>query len=122
MEGDTMRAPQPLDAPAGQFRSTAFLLALVLSAVLATSAWAHGPGFALRFFGHGVTAPDHDRVKIPAEHRPANIGATDLTIEWWMRAHAAENSASADPCTPGEDNWIIGNIIFDRDVLGGGDF
>jgi hypothetical protein len=117
-----MRAPQLLEALAGQVRSTAVLLALVCSAVLATSAWADGPGFALRFFGQGVMAPDQDRVKIPLEDRPVNVGATDLTIEWWMRAHAAENSASAEPCTPGEDNWITGNIIFDRDVFGRGDF
>jgi hypothetical protein len=90
-------------------------------ALLSTSAWAQGPGFALRFFGPGVTAPDQDRVKIPLEDRPVNIGATDLTIEWWMRAYAAENSASAERCRPGVENWIAGNIIFDRDVFGRGD-
>jgi hypothetical protein len=67
-------------------------------------------GYSLRFYGHGVD--DIDRVKIPldAPPVPADVGATDFTIEWWMKADAADN-------TPGScDSWICGNIIFDRDV------
>jgi hypothetical protein len=37
-----------------------------------------------------------------------------------MKAELAENSSPA--CSPGEDNWIYGNIIFDRDVWGPGDY
>jgi hypothetical protein len=77
-----------------------------------------GAGSALRFFGTG--SGDVDRVKIPLENRPVNIGATDATIEWWMRANPGENPTSA--CTPGEDNWILGAIMFDRDIIGDGDF
>jgi hypothetical protein len=77
-----------------------------------------GAGFALRFFGNGVG--DIDRVKIPLEDRPVNIGATDTTIEWWMRANPGENATAV--CTPGESNWIFGNSVFDRDIVGPGDF
>jgi hypothetical protein len=77
------------------------------------------PGYALRFFGNGVD--DIDRVKIPIDMpaRPADVGATDFTLEFWMRALAAENGSPA--CTAGDDYWIVGNIVFDRDVTYGGD-
>jgi concanavalin A-like lectin/glucanase superfamily protein len=77
-----------------------------------------GAGSALRFFGTGFG--DVDRVKIPLENRPVNIGATDTTVEWWMRANPGENPTNA--CTPGADTWIFGNVIFDRDIIGPGDF
>lgn len=79
---------------------------------------------ALRFYGNGTG--DIDRVKIriddPANNSPgppADIGATDFTIEFWMRATAAENGAGAVTCG---DNvaWIFGNIIIDRDRYGQG--
>lgn len=77
-------------------------------------------GYALRFFGTG--SDDIDRVKIPlddpatvAPGPPADIGATDFSFEWWMRASLAENPASPVSCGPGNVNWIYGNIIFDRD-------
>ena len=75
--------------------------------------------YALRFFGNGVN--DIDRVKIriddPATVEPGppvDVGATDFTIEFWMRATAAENGSGAVSC--GNNlNWIFGNIIIDRD-------
>jgi hypothetical protein len=77
-------------------------------------------GYALRFCGTG--AGDIDRVKIrvddPATNElgpPADIGATDFTIEWWMRANAAENSTKKVECGPNNVNWIFGNILIDRD-------
>jgi hypothetical protein len=59
--------------------------------------------FALRFFGHGVDAPDLDRVKIriddpalPADPGPpVDVGAQDFTIEFWIKAQAADNPAPA---------------------------
>lgn len=74
---------------------------------------------SLRFFGNGTN--DIDRVKIliddPATTTtgpPADIGAEDFTIEFWMKADADDNQASAITC--GENyNWITGNIIVDRD-------
>jgi Domain of unknown function (DUF1929)/Bacterial Ig domain len=74
---------------------------------------------ALRFRGQGVN--DGDRVKIriddpssPFSAPPANVGATDFTLEFWMRGTAADNPAPAVPCGA-NDNWILGNIVIDRD-------
>ena len=47
---------------------------------------------------------------------PADIGATDFTLEFWMRA-AAGNSQPAVPCDQSGYHWINGNIVFDRDRL-----
>ncbi len=74
---------------------------------------------SLRFHGNG--AGDIDRVKIRVDDPatslpgpPADVGATDFTIEFWMKAGAAENTAAAVGCG---DNiaWIYGNIVMDRD-------
>ncbi|MDW8111679.1 MAG: LamG-like jellyroll fold domain-containing protein, partial [Candidatus Bipolaricaulota bacterium] len=78
-----------------------------------------GQGYSLRFFGNGVN--DIDRVKIRVDDPsnnlpgpPADIGATDFTIEFWMKATAAENPAPTVSCG-WNVNWIYGNIIIDRD-------
>jgi len=77
-------------------------------------------GYALRFYGTG--SGDVDRVKVrlddPSNSQPgpsADIGATDFTIEWWMRASQFENPAPAVECGPDNVNWIFGDIIIDRD-------
>lgn len=75
-------------------------------------------GFSLRFYGNGDG--DIDRVKIPVEGRSINLGG-DLTIEWWMKATRTENPSSACLSAAG-DLWIFGNILFDRDVFGPGDY
>jgi glucose/arabinose dehydrogenase len=93
--------------------------ALPLLLAAATDARAAG---SLRFFGNGVNDIDRVKVAIDAPPRPADV-ALDFTLEWWMKAAAAENPTS--PCAPGEigsDAWIFGNIVFDRDVYGNGDF
>ena len=51
---------------------------------------------------------------------PVNIGATDFTLEFWLRFNAGENTSGS--CTEGEDAWINGNIIFDRDIFGAPDY
>ncbi|WP_448336929.1 LamG domain-containing protein [Chloroflexus aurantiacus] len=81
-------------------------------------------GYSLRFYGSDTS--DRDRVKIPlgpidANGRitasyPINVGDT-FTIEFWMKATAAENNA---PACPG--GWYTGNILLDRDVFGAGDY
>ncbi|MBI4341690.1 MAG: hypothetical protein HY598_05355, partial [Candidatus Omnitrophica bacterium] len=88
--------------------------------VTVTNAAPTGAGYALRFYGNGTT--DIDRVKIPIDGppRPADIGATDFTLEFWMKALASENVSNA--CVLGQDNWIYGNIMFDRDIWGAGDY
>ncbi len=77
-------------------------------------------GYSLRFYGAG--ARDVDRVKIPldAPHRPVDVGATDFTIEFWMRALPGDNGSG--PCVAGQDTWINGNVVFDRDIFGAGDY
>lgn len=76
-------------------------------------------GYALRFFGWGYD--DVGRVKIPlTPDAPVNIGETDFTIEFWLRAEAADNATA--PCQQGEDTWINGNILLDRDIFGAGDY
>jgi hypothetical protein len=44
----------------------------------------------------------------------ANLGAGDFTIEFWMRASAADNPNPAQSCGFGID-WVNGNILIDRD-------
>lgn len=93
---------------------------LMVSLVAAHQAAASG---SLRFFGSGVSAPTLDRVviAIDAPERPADIGAGSFTIEVWLRALAASNSAT-NACGNGGDSWINGNIFIDRDIFGEGDF
>jgi uncharacterized repeat protein (TIGR01451 family) len=77
-------------------------------------------GFSLRFFGNGTG--DIDRVKIPIDNPevPADIGSSDFTVEFWMKANPGDNGAGS--CVTGNDGWINGNIIFDRDIFGPGEF
>src|SRR5437867_6270853 len=104
-------------------RKTVVLAALMVSVILGSAASGYGQvgsgGYALRFHGNGSN--DIDRVKIKIDDPattvpgpPADIGATDFTLEFWVKATAAENSASAVPCGA-NDNWIYGNIVVDRD-------
>lgn len=75
--------------------------------------------YSLRFYGHGDD--DLDRVKIALSgSRPVNMGATDFTIEFWMKASAAENTSGSCQ-TASNDTWINGNTIIDRDIYGNGD-
>ncbi len=79
-----------------------------------------GAGAAsLRFRGHGGSPGDEfvfpDRVKVAAAPpSAANVGAADFTIEFWMRASAADNPNPGLSCGFGID-WVNGNILIDRD-------
>ncbi len=79
-----------------------------------------GQNLSLRFYGHGITAPEQDRIKIPIDPQVPLDVSGDFTLEFWMKATLAENGSAA--CQPGNDNWIYGNIIFDRDVFYDGDY
>ena len=80
-----------------------------------------GPaGYALRFCGTGEG--DIDRVKVPIDNPmnsdpgpAADVGATDFTLEWWMKATLEGNAGEAVECGEGNLNWIYGSIVFDRD-------
>ena len=76
---------------------------------------------SIRFFGNGINAPDQDRGKIQIDEvgnnnpgPPADVGATDFTIEFWIKGALADNNSSGVSCGNNE-NWILGNIVFDRD-------
>ena len=51
---------------------------------------------------------------------PVNVGATDFTLEFWIRFAPGENSSGS--CSEGEDTWINGNIVIDRDIFGTPDY
>ncbi|HKY84327.1 MAG TPA: LamG-like jellyroll fold domain-containing protein, partial [Anaerolineales bacterium] len=87
---------------------------------LLTPVWNPPGGFSLRFYGNGWG--DIDRVKIPIDNpaRPADVGAGDFTLEWWMKATLADNLSTAVSCGP-YDAWRSGNILLDRDIYGAGD-
>lgn len=91
-------------------------------ALLIASASAAAAG-SIRFFGYGVAAPTFDRatVALDAPARPADLGASDFTIEFWLRALPGDNG-STTACHPSADAWIVGNILLDRDIWGPGDF
>jgi Concanavalin A-like lectin/glucanases superfamily len=77
-------------------------------------------GTALRFYGNG--RGDIDRVKIPVDpNNKIDVGAQDFTIEWWMKASSGDNRANT-ACNSGNDSWINGNVIIDRDIYFDGDF
>ncbi len=78
---------------------------------------------SLQFFGAGAEEPG--RVRIPlgpltdgriSSSAPVNVSG-DFTIEFWMKATAADNPAPACP-----NGWYYGHIIIDRDVDGPGDY
>jgi hypothetical protein len=79
---------------------------------------------SLQFFGTGGGV---DRVKVPlldasGAARPVNIGATDFTLEFWIKGNVADNPTAG--CTTGQmakDAWLTGAVVLDRDVLGDGD-
>jgi hypothetical protein len=95
---------------------TRFLYSLALIPALVHP---QASGYSLRFYGNGVN--DIDRVKIqiddPASSTPgppADVGAEDFTLEFWMKSLQSDNSAGAISC--GENYfWINGHIVFDRD-------
>jgi hypothetical protein len=72
---------------------------------------------SIQFFGTG--SGDIDRVKIRIDDPtnanpgpPADVGAGDFTIEFWLKS--ANNSAGPIACG-NNIGWINGNIVFDRD-------
>ncbi len=83
-----------------------------------STVWNPPGGFSLRFYGNGYG--DLDRVKIPIDPPvPADVGATDFTLDWWMKVLPGENGSTT--CSPGGNGWFFGNTIFDRDIYGDGD-
>ena len=95
-------------------------LAWTAAALLfAFAAPAAGAGHSLRFFGTG--SGDVDRVKIrvddPATSVPGpavDVGATDFTVEFWLKGAPGGNTSPAVACGA-NTAWINGNVVVDRD-------
>lgn len=95
-------------------------LYLLLVLILPYCIPARAQNYALRFFGNGVN--DIDRVKIPIEpHNKADVGY-DFTIEFQMKADAADNPLGYGAQEGYNDDWTLGHIIVDRDIFGNGDY
>ncbi len=99
--------------------SACAVAAVLLGIVIAAPALA--AGHSLRFFGTGTG--DIDRVKIRIDDPltalpgpPADVGAGDFTLEFWLKANAAENTAAAVTCGANVA-WRNGNVVIDRDRL-----
>jgi len=76
-------------------------------------------GYALRFRGAaGMDSRVKVRLDDPATTTPGpplDVGATDFTLDFWMKAGAAENPNAAVQCGSGQYSFISSNIIIDRD-------
>ena len=101
----------------GSFRTV--VLCLLAAAAAASPARAAS---SMRFHGNG--SADIDRVKIPIDDPansnpgpPADVGAEDFTIEFWMRAASSDNTAASVACGANVE-WRHGDVIVDRDRLG----
>ena len=73
---------------------------------------------SLRFFGNGVGDIDRAKIQIddPATTTagpPADIGATDFTIEFWIKGALADNRGTVR--CGNTYGWIDGNTVIDRD-------
>ncbi|HWZ84754.1 MAG TPA: PQQ-dependent sugar dehydrogenase [Thermoanaerobaculia bacterium] len=104
-------------------RPLALRLPVVFLAIAASLAFAPA-AFATSLRFHGNASGDIDRVKIavddPANANPgppADVGAADFTLEFWMKAAAADNTTAAIACGANK-NWKNGNVVLDRDRTG----
>ncbi len=97
-------------------------IAFVLLAAATLAAESALASSSLRFRGNGTG--DIDRVKIAiddpataAAGPPADVGMADFTIEFWMKANAADDPAPAVSCGSNVA-WRNGHVVVDRDRLG----
>jgi glucose/arabinose dehydrogenase len=104
-------------SPIGRFARGALVALLAAAASQAIAA-----GHSLRF--HGAGTGDIDRVKIRIDDplttpsgTPADVGAGDFTVEFWLKASAAENTAPPVVCGANQA-WTAGNVVVDRDRMG----
>ena len=76
---------------------------------------------SLRFFGNGVN--DIDRIKIPIDNpnRPADIGSTNFTLEFWMKTNEIYLPAPGN-CTSNLEPFAYSYTIFDRNEYAGRSF
>jgi len=68
---------------------------------------------SIRFYGTGNNDIDRFKVLVNNTAIEANIGNTDITVEFWIRTTAGN---TANPINAQADTtWTLGNIIYDRD-------
>jgi hypothetical protein len=92
---------------------------ILLIALLPNEANAQGNfSSSLRFYGHGNSGID--RVLVQVDPPTAADVGLNFTLEFWLRALPGENNGRAS-CGV-KDGWITGNILFDRDIWGAGDY
>jgi len=93
-------------------KSHTLLFVSTLASVLALGA-APASANSLRFYGNnngsGTTFIDRVEISVDSPATPADIGATDFTIELWLKPTTGNNAPG------GITNWIDGNIFLDRD-------
>ncbi|MEX2030779.1 MAG: LamG-like jellyroll fold domain-containing protein [Anaerolineales bacterium] len=75
--------------------------------------------FSARFHGNGTGDIDRFKIRMTdlisgGNGPPADVGANDFTLEWWMKALPGEDQAPAVTCGANL-NWIYGNTLVDRD-------
>lgn len=93
-------------------------LALLLVGAVVPGAAGRATAGSLRFLGTGADDVDRVKIALDAPNREVDVGGA-FTVEFWMRALPGENPSG--PCTFGNDNWITGHVVVDRDVYGPGD-
>lgn len=98
-------------------RSMHRLLKFYAVYLAASLAWEAAAG-SLRFFGTGAGDVDRGKIRIDSPPSAADVGATDFTIDFWLRASPGEN-AGVVSCGV-NDGWITGNVVLDRDIYGPG--
>lgn len=99
------------------------ILSLGFAVLLCAAAGAQTNTHSLRFHGTGHGQLDRARFQIddngpgPDASTGADIGAGPFTIEFWIRGFAAENpSPGRAPGSYADFDWILGNVVFDRDL------
>jgi hypothetical protein len=95
--------------------------AMIAPALLAVPAPSAG-GYSLQFGGTRAETADIVLVKIDEPSSsvpgpPVDVGAGPFTIEWFMRATAADNPERDVLCGANE-SWLQGNVLVDRDRNG----
>ncbi len=76
-----------------------------------------GEDGSLRFYAFGRDNVDRVRVELDdpqttAAGPPLDVGAAEMTVEFWVKGSAADNSAAELPCI-GTTDWNAGNVVLD---------
>jgi hypothetical protein len=101
---------------AGTVTAIGGLLALPAAVLTTPAPAAAATPSAIQFSGGGPATPGLDRVMIRVDPpTAADLGATNFTIELWMRATAADNPGGTAACDQPGYSWISGRTLIDRD-------